>query len=365
MLSRRQWLKRSAMAAAAAPLLRPALPSSPVLAAPEEAIRLHANENPYGPSEKVRAVLRDNLDAARQYLDFEEDLGGLRADLAAREGLTPEHVVIGAGSGAILCMAAIAFGRDAGAIVAAEPTFNMLPYYAAQFGAPIRRVPLTDAFAHDLGAMSRRVTTETRLVYLCNPNNPTATLTDAAALRDFCTSTAARVPVFVDEAYHEYAEGMPGYASMVPLVAAGRNVIVSRTFSKLYGLAGLRIGYALARPDLAQRLRQWRMGIMNTLGVRAARTALADDAFRTYSRQQNNAVRTQLAATLDAHGLRHAPSHANFAYVHLGPNRRRFREKLAERGLLVTRLIDGEWVRISFGTPAQMNRLADALPEVL
>jgi histidinol-phosphate aminotransferase len=219
----------------------------------------------------------------------------------------------------------------------------------------------------DLDAMDRRATQAVKLVFVCNPNNPTGTFVPADRLRAFCETVSRRTVVLVDEAYHEFAND-PRYASMVPLVRAGENVIISRTFSKIYGLAGLRVGYALARPDIADRLRRYTtIGGVNLVGVAAARAAYEDAAFVARTRDENGAARAYVNELFTTTGRRVLPSQTNFVFFELGFDVRTFQKTMADRGILVGRPFPPytDWCRVSLGTVEEMQRFAGALDGAL
>lgn len=334
---------------------RPApVPSSP----PAGPLRLHSNENPLGPSPAARRAMEAAFDQGCRYPygAYSE----LEEAIAEREGLTPDHVVLGAGSHEVLRVTAMAYGLEGGEVVTGHPTFEGLENYAATIGAVVARVPLGDDLQLDLEAIEKRVTPATGLVYLCNPNNPTGSLLPGAAIRSFCRDVASRATVLVDEAYHELVEA-PGYSSMVSLVKEGENVIVSRTFSKVYGLAGLRVGYGLAPPAIARRLRELRTGAgVNVLGVAAALASLRDPAFLRESRRANAAARDYTVGVLERAGHRCLPSHTNFVFFRLGSDIGTFRSRMSARGILVGRPFPPytDWCRLSLGTLDEMKRFA-------
>jgi histidinol-phosphate aminotransferase len=334
-------------------------PSAP--AAPAGPIRLHSNENPLGPSPAARRAMQAAFDQGCRYPNgaYPE----LEEAIAEQEGLTPDHVVLGAGSHEVLRMTAMAYGLEDGEIVTGHPTYEGLENYAATIGASVARVPLDDDLQLDLEAIERRVTPATGLVYLCNPNNPTGSLVASGKVRAFCEAVGPRATVLVDEAYHELVEA-PGYTSMVPLVAAGENVIVSRTFSKVHALAGLRVGYGLAPPEIVRRLREFRTGSgVNVLGVAAALASYHDEAFLRASRHGNAAARDYTVRVLEEAGYRCLPSHTNFVFFHLGSDVGTFRRRMQERGILVGRPFPPmtDWCRVSLGTLDEMKAFAAAL----
>jgi histidinol-phosphate aminotransferase len=321
-------------------------------------VRLDSNENPHGPSPLARKAIMSSFDEACRYPGGRE-LVNLIAD---RENVTAEHIVLGCGSTEILCMTGVAYGLGRGEVIAADPTFQGLLRYAETVGAHVIRVPLADGMVHDLDEMERRMTGATRLVFVCNPNNPTATITAPDTLRDFCTSVGRRAVVFVDEAYVDLLAN-PQEHTMVELVRQGENVIVSRTFSKIHGLAGMRIGYAIARPDIINRLRQYGMGGPNVLGLSAAVASLQDEEFQVFSRARMAEGRAALYELFDEVGYSYTPSFASFVFFRTGIPIRDFQRAMRERGVLVARPFPpyDDWCRVSIGLPAENAVFAAAL----
>jgi histidinol-phosphate aminotransferase len=358
-LSRRELLRISGALAAGA-----AAPQAPGAAAPARPLpgagpaRLSFNENPYGPGPAARAAIVASTGDAWKYAVAEEM--ALRARIAAREGVAPAQVVIGAGSSEILHLAALAAGG--GELVTATPTFGLMAEEVRHAGGSVREVPLDAELRFDLAALRAAVTPATRLVYVCNPNNPTGTRVDGAALRAFIAGLPPAVTVVVDEAYLELASDMAEHSALAS-VKAGANVIVARTFSKLHGLAGLRVGYALARPDLAERLGKLKSSSVNGLGLAAATASYEDTAFQDGSRRR---LAEGLAITVEAVrslGLRQAVSHANFAFFDTGAPLASFMSAMRERGYSVGRPFPpyDTWCRVSVGTVEQMRGFAAAL----
>jgi len=275
--------------------------------------------------------------------------------------------VLGAGSHEVLRMTAMAYGLAGGEILTAYPTYEGMERYATTIGAHVHRVPLDDDLQVDLAAMDRRTTQAVKLVFVCNPNNPTGTIRPSQDVQAFCEEVSRRSVVFVDEAYYELVDD-PGYATMTGLVRDGHNVIVSRTFSKVYGLAGLRVGYGLARPDIAARLRRYRTGVgLNIMGVRAAIASHQDQEFVTFSRRKIGEARAYATQLVEEHGHRCLPSHTNFIFFHLGHDIRGFREKMEQQGILVGRPFPPymDWCRLSIGTMDEMQAFANAFQTVM
>jgi histidinol-phosphate aminotransferase len=326
--------------------------------------KLNSNENPFGPSKSVREVMRENFDLGCRY-PFKY-MGGLVSDIARKEEVDESCVVITGGSTEGLKAAGLVYGLEGGEIVAADPTFQALLRYGEYFGAYVHRVPLDGSLTHDLEAMERRITGKTRLVFLCNPNNPSGTLLQAGKLRDFCASVAGKCVVFSDEAYYDYITE-PDYPSMVELVRENYNVIVSKTFSKVYGLAGMRIGYLIARPDIALRLRQSLMANTNTLAILAARQALKDTEFYKFSLAQNEKCKDWIYRELDQMGLPYLKSHTNFVFFKSGVPILELMKKMEAEDVQIGRpfppLLD--WARISTGTFEEVQTFTRALKKVM
>ena len=331
-----------------------------VLAATENgSVRLIANENPYGPSQSAQRAMAESLEDGWMYATAEGRI--LRKLIAEREGVGEDHILITAGSGELLKMAGLSFGRS-GDIVAAKPTFSMLVAYARNTGATVHEVGLDQDMRHDLAAMESSVTANTSLVYVCNPNNPTGTLLPADQLRSFIDTVESRATVFVDEAYVDLLDD-PKHNAMVDQVRAGKNVILARTFSKIHGMAGLRVGYAIARPDIIKRLRPLQMSFLNVMGMRAAIASYQDDAFQEYSKAKIKECLSVTQSAFDDAGLAFTPSVTNFVLFDTGGSVRDFSRAMRRKNLLVGRSYAPyqSWCRVSMGTDEQMGQFSEAL----
>ncbi len=361
-LTRRDWLHTAALGSLAALWHTPqSLVAQPTpFTNPQSLIRLNANENPYSPSAHVQQALIDAFAKVSRYPYLERPV--LRQHLAEKFGLSPQHVLDTVGSTEGLKIAGLVLGGSTGSILAAQPTFLAMLSFAQKFGSYIDFVPLGSELVHDLDAMEKRLTHQTQLVFVCNPNNPTGTLLPADELEAFCRRVAQRCYVFVDEAYIDYVT-QANYPSMVKLVKEGLNVIVARTFSKVYGLAGLRVGYLLARPDIIERLATHQVERPNQLGIAAALAALQDEAFYHYSLEQNEKVKRYIYELLDELGRRYVRSHANFVFFHTGRDIDEVVSFMQAEGLWVGRPFPPlrDWCRVSLGTFEQMERFAAAL----
>lgn len=323
-------------------------------------LRLIANENPYGPSPAARdAATHAVADSWKYAMRETAELKKLIADHA---GVTPKHVMVCAGSTEALRVSALLFGRDGGQVVAARPTFSFLPDYARALGCEVAEVPLDTNMRHDLDAMASALQSDARLVYVCNPNNPTGTRVDGTPLRAFIESVSPRVPVVVDEAYLDLSGDLSAHTA-VPRVLAGDPVIVTRTFSKLHGMAGLRVGYALARPDLIERLESLRISQMSYPGVLAAAASLQDSEFQDFSRAQIHKGLRITEEVLTELGRPWVPSYGNFIYFDTGAPARQFMVAMRKAGILTGLGFAPytNWARVSMGKVGQMRQFAAAL----
>ncbi|EAR01520.1 pyridoxal phosphate-dependent aminotransferase [Maribacter sp. HTCC2170] len=327
--------------------------------------RLNANENPYGPSPLVRKTIADNFDVGCRY-PF-RTLASLVKMIAAKEGVDKNHVVITGGSTEGLKAAGLTFGGfGEGELIAADPTFQSMLRYAETFGSKVHRVPVNAKMEHDLDAMASKINSKTKLIFICNPNNPTGTLLDRNKLIDFCKSHDKKAVIFSDEAYYDFIME-PDYPSMIELVKAGRNVIVSKTFSKVYGLAGLRVGYLIARPDIATKLKASVMANTNTLAIEAAKTAIKDDEFYKFSLLNNVEGKTHIYETLDELGLEYIKSHTNFIFFKTGRHINDMLTTFQKEGVLIGRPFPPfyDWARISTGKMEDVKRFTTALKKII
>ena len=338
--------------------------ATPVPAAPAASpglARLIANENPYGPSERARRAVTEALPTAWQYPMSQQQV--LKKLIATREGLSPQHVLLGVGSGEILQIAALVFGQGGGEVVAAVPAFGLLQDYAKQVGGVVTEVPLNDGLGHDLKGLAAAVTTRTRLLYVCNPNNPTGTLIPGGELRPFVQAMASRTTVLVDEAYLDLWEDWPQHTA-TERVRAGQPVIVTRTFSKMHGLAGLRIGYALAPPEVIDRLAKHQMTLLGCAGLAAATASYQDLEFQSFSRARLQESLGITTAALRELKLRHVENgRGNFVFFDTGGSLADFSAAMRSAGFQVGRPFPPypSFSRVSMGTVPQMRGFADAL----
>ena len=363
-LSRRELLTASALLLARPGLVHPnakALATTP--AAGTGPIVLCWNENPYGPSPAARAAISETIASACRYPD--DDIEALVNALAVKEGLSADHIVTGTGSGELLCALGFIHGHGGGEIIAAAPTYAELTNYAANAGARLRFVPVDKQLRHDLSAMHAAVSANTRAVYVCNPNNPTGTALPAAQIRAFVESLPEGVTTIVDEAYMDFTDGV-GVGSVVDLVGKGKRVVILRTFSKIHGMAGVRVGYGIARPEIASELAATRMSSANIFAMRAARASLADHVFLTDTRRRILASRVRITTELEGLGLAYAEPQGNFVFFDTGMPLPRFTRAMRERNILVGRHFPpfDTWCRITIGTEPEVSAFLEAVRAV-
>ena len=329
-------------------------------------IRLNSNENAYGPSPKVVEVMKSSIGSANRYPRMEYK--SLAERIAAANQMKPEQVLLGCGSTEILRMAAFAFLGNGRQLIQASPTFEAIEHYARGAGSEIISVRLTSGFAHDLDGMLARATASTTLVYICNPNNPTATLTPRKDLDNFISKLPASTFVVIDEAYHQYASQSGMYASFIDRPLDDGRVIVARTFSKVYGLAGLRLGYAVASPKLIQQMQKFATeDNINAVVTQAAGAALDDtDAINAFI-QHNTDDRQEFFNQAMARALKPIDSHANFVMMNTFHPAEEVIEHFRRNNILIGRRFQpmDTYIRISLGRPEEMRafwRTWDMLP---
>jgi histidinol-phosphate aminotransferase len=346
--------------------LSPYVPGKPIEELQRElglsrVVKLASNENPLGPSPKALAVLGDAARTLHRYPD-----GGafrLRTALADRWKVLLDQVIIGNGSDEIIGMLARAFLSPGDEAIMADNTFVIYRMeVTAAHGVPVI-VPLADG-RHDLAAMARAITQRTRLLFICNPNNPTGTMVSTADVDALMAKVPAHVIVVFDEAYCEYARD-PHFPDSLRYVRQERNAIVLRTFSKIYGLAGLRIGYGVTTAEIAGYLNRVRPPFnANSLAQCAALAALGDEEHVAKSRAMNQTEMADVRAGLVALGLRPLPSEANFLYFDAGRDGRALFEALLREGVIV-RHIEGSNLRVTIGLPEENRQFLQALKQVL
>jgi histidinol-phosphate aminotransferase len=329
-------------------------------------IRLNRNENAYGPSEQAMAAMRQAVTSANRHAEVETE--ALRRKIADCHRVTPEQVVLGCGSGEVMRMAVDAFVGSRNKVVVALPTFDVIGDAARRVGAEVVAIPLMKDYSHDLEVMLARSDASTSLIYLCNPNNPTGTLTHRRDLETFIRRLPATISVVIDEAYHHYVGESSDYASFIDRPIDDDRVIVARTFSKLYGLAGLRIGYAIAARQTSRLLAAHRLpDDLNVVAATTAVAALGDVEHLRVSASRNTDDRQEFFNQANARMLRWIDSQTNFVLLHAARPAVDVIEHFKTHEILVGRPIPAfeQSIRVSLGTPAEMRefwRVWDLMP---
>ena len=368
--NRRQWLRATGAAFAGLALApRVSLRAEPAPAAaplPETTgpVQLCWNENPFGPSLRALAAMQRELPRVHRYpFNLTPELV---KRVAAKEGVPEDHIVLGVGSGEILETFGVYLGREHGDVITVSPGYMQMTQAMERMGSRVVAVPLNDRLEHDLDAMAAKVTANTKAIYICNPNNPSGTIVPPDRLRDFAIEVSKKVPVFIDDAYLQCSDDFAAN-TMAGLVRNGHNVTVARTFSKIYGLAGQRMGYGIMRPEMAQALRVFITGSVNLLGVVGAMASLEDPTYVEETRLKIKAGRDALIGVLKELGRKYAEPQGNFVFFHTGIPIEEFSKKMRAENVIVARafapLLD--WCRISIGTPTEMAVCHAALRKIL
>jgi histidinol-phosphate aminotransferase len=370
-MDRRGFLRTGAaasLAAAATPLPGAALerwmPRGPrPNIAPDGMLRLLANENPLGLSEGARQAVIDHIVHGNRYPNAWKR--ELIPPLAAARGVRPENVFVGAGSTEILQVSVQALAAPGMPLVVADPTFEDVTRYQRPLSYDLIRVPLDFRYAHDVERMRDVVKKRGNraIVYFCNPNNPTGTLTPSSEIDRWIQDAPETVFFIMDEAYFEFVDA-PSYWSALKWIEDRPNVLVTRTFSKIFGMAGMRLGYGMAHPDTAAHLKQFiSQNSTTVLSLAAGVASLGDEAHIQRSLEVNDASRGIVHETLDELGLGYLPTHANFLMHQIKGDLGEYIARFRERGIGVGRPFPPmtDYNRLSFGLPQDMERWADTL----
>ncbi|MEZ7503610.1 histidinol-phosphate transaminase [Flavobacterium sp. Arc2] len=323
-------------------------------------IQLRSNENPYGPSVLASKAMRDSVSVSNRY-DWDL-LDELMEKIAQKHHLTYQNILLGAGSSEILNLVALFWSKKSGNLIIAETTFDYWTITAENAGLKKIAIPLTADKKHDLSAMLNAIDTDTKMIYICNPNNPTGTICASEELLNFINEATKRTKVLVDEAYLDFTD----QPSLANLVTENKNLIIAKTFSKIYALAGSRIGYAIAHPDTIKEISQLQFAANGSVSVVSASGALAslkDDKFVTDTITFNNEVRKYTVDQLENLKIRCIPSHANFVYFSLENYNKDFFEQLKKNNIQGTKIYEekGKWSRITIGTMKEMKQFIKAL----
>lgn len=332
---------------------------------------LHNNENPLGPGDKALAAMRAKLtEQGIPLARYRFPSGPVEESLAKLHGCKPENILLGCGSTQILRTATHAFTSPTAPLVTASPSYEECPTMAGVVGAAVKAIPLTSTMHVDLGAMADAAK-GAGLVFLCNPNNPTATVHGASAITQFVDTvlkSSAQTVIAIDEAYHEYVTDA-AYKTQIALALSNPQVIVARTFSKAYGMAGLRIGYAIGMADTIRKMSGLQFGMgLNVMGLAAATATLEDPARITAESQRNTAARQFTLDWFKRAGYQATDSQTNFLFVNIGRPAKEFRDGCEKEGVLVGRDFppyQNTHTRVSIGTMAEMQKAVEVFGRVL
>lgn len=364
-LSRRSFFRTSlsASAVAAASVAANALPFSPeVWAEPQRAnqpfgpVLLNSNENPYGPWPSLKEVMRASLDAGHRYPDSQYE--ALVGKIAELHRVSAENVIMGCGSSEILRVSAEVFGGPGKSLVQAAPTFESLGHYAQTRGTNVRTVRLNDKFEHALEKMGPVAGERLGLVYICNPNNPTASITPRKAIEAYVKSLPQDTYVLIDEAYHHFALSSPDYVSFLDRPVNDPRIIVARTFSKIYGLAGIRLGYAVAAPETAKKMRAH--SSYDNVSIVAAKCGLAalnDTAGLATAIKRTETDRAEFIGQAKKRDVAMVPSQGNFVMIETGKPVRQVIDYFKTKNVMIGRPFPplDTHARITLGTPPEMQ----------
>ena len=339
------------------------------LSGPEEEYdgfaKLANNENPYGPPDSVMKAMTRAMKYANRY-GYPD--GGIVDEIATHHGVKPENVLLAAGSGEILDVCGTTFLQNDRVLLGADPSYNIFYAHATALKADIIKVPLLPDFRQDIPTTilaARRNARDVGLVYLCNPNNPTGRLVTKDEVRQLLDGIPEDIPVLIDEAYHHFVDD-PSYATSVPYVVEGRQVIVARTFSKIAALAGMRLGYAIAPAEMIQKMRPYSMGSINALVKWGGVASLKDTAGQAEVKKKTIDLRKKTTSELEAYGYSTIPSETNFFMVSIGREIQPVIEEFRTKKVLVGRPFPPmtTHMRVSIGTADEMDRFMKAFKEI-
>ena len=335
----------------------PALPAGAVTS-------LRSAENPYGPPESALRALQAAVREGNRYPRTK--IAEFKELLARDAGLTPEHVIVGAGSIELMLNTGLYCGKLGRTIVSAEPTWDTTAKYAEANGAKWVKVPVTRDYRYDFERMLSAVNDDVELVYLCHPNNPTGVAEKHDDLKNFVEQVAQRTRVMIDEAFIDCLDNGE-QVSLKHLVASNENVVVSRTFSKLWGMAGFRVGYMLGNPDFLAKLKATipALEMQSRLSVIAAIAAYQDQEFLRLSRDRMRQSRQMIYSILDKNNLKYIPSDSNFVTFEINEDADAFKQKMFDRGVALKNVsfLGKQRMRVSCGTPDELRSFEQALVE--
>ena len=328
-------------------------------------VDLSGNENPYGPSSVVKEILSNNLYKANRY--YYATQKELVKQIAEHENVSSDYIVLGAGSSEVLCASILAYTDSVKHVLTADQSYGAIPQFTSGIGRKTLFVPLDKELRFDLKALHTQISDETGLIYICNPNNPTGTMVDSSELRDFCASVPKGLMVLIDEAYLEFTDNFER-DTMTDFAKKGNNVIVTRTFSKIHGLAGMRIGYSVASPTVSKNITSHKMcKFIGPLAVHAASTSLKQSEFQIYCRGKAKEGRELVFNLCDQLGLDYAQGMGNFVFLDPKMPHEKFRRMMRKNGVDTARSFPPRknWARVTMGTTEEMEVFTQVLPKVV
>lgn len=331
-------------------------------------IHLNFNENPFGPSPMVKTSMLKTYQSTSLYPDDEEN--AFLRELASYHSVSESELLVSNGLASILSITADTFLTDQNSLILGDPTFDVIATYAKERGAKIIKVPLKEDFSHDLDGMLKKIDSRAKLIYICNPNNPTGAITPRVEIENFLKKLPPDVYLFVDEAYHHFAEESPGYVSFIEKPIKDDRLIVGRTFSKVYGLAGVRLAYAFSTPITIEKLKKKTvMDSNNIVALSAGRAALKDDAAMVAMVRKIKEVKEAFYEQADARGISYIPTHGNFIMMETDERSvQSVLDHFKKHHILLGREFPPmhTHIRISFGLPEEMAKfweVWDQLPK--
>ncbi len=370
-IDRRLWLKQTTLALTGLGLTQTLFSRSPPISFTNEAklymgdniILLNSNENAYGPSPAARkAILQTYLSSNRYPDDY---ISPLKNKIASHWNVGEENILLGAGSSDIIGLACQHVAKAKGHIITTEPSYKVWNNQASAFGLSFKKNPLPRKGKTDLGKLYGPITSDTRMIYICNPNNPTGTVLDVKEIEEFALKASRQTLVFIDEAYTEYAQ----LESLAGIAIKNPNIIVAKTFSKIYGLAGARVGYAIADPQTVKALsnyQPWPDAGISTVSAAAALASLNDQIFVQECRANTNKAKDMCYDTFQKLGLDYIPSSTNFILFNIDKLAENFVQGMKSKNIQVQfrEHYNGKWCRVTMGTNEEMQVFANALKEI-
>ena len=363
-VTRREWLTGTTTAAATSLLLSGTSATAQSFMTPninptaETPIRAHLNENVYGQSLKARKAIAAAADDSHKYAF--QSIFELLALMAKLADIPREYVMVGAGSTEFLEKAAVFNALQGGDILLPTPTYGDIARFGRTLGSKLIEVPVGEDMAINLEAMRASMTENTKLIYLCNPNNPIPTIIEKNALREFCTEMSEKATILIDEAYFEYVDN-PNYESMISLVKENKNIIVTRTASKIHAFAGMRIGVCYAHPDIIKKMFGLFTNTLNLPAMKGAIESYQDMEYQAFLKQKNKECQEVIFKLLDDLNLEYVESNANFIFFNAGRPSTEVAETMKKHHILTGREFKPftNWVRLSLSKPEEMQHFAD------